>query len=420
MKQSRLDEIRNCPGLDPALRDDFPMTKIKSHGKPFAYLNSAATALKPYAVLDEMDRYYKEYGTSVFRGVDTVAHHATTAFEATRHEVQAFIGAKRAEEVIFTTGTTAALNLVAQSFGPLKVKAGDEIVTSPTEHHANYIPWQQLALRQEAKLILVEPDENGVITPDALEAVMTDKTRLVCLSHITNVMGAENDLEALAKVVHRFDAAFVVDGAQGIVHEQPNVDKWGIDFYAFSAHKLYGPTGVGVLYGRYDLLESMPPITFGGEMIDYVDTYDSVFRAPPYRFEGGTPPIAEVIGLGAAIRYVNRVGFCGMQKAVMELTTMAAEGLMALDNVLVFNPNNTSSGIVSFNIKGVHPHDAASVYDREGISLRAGHHCSQPTMHWLKQNATLRASMAFYNTKEEIERLIETTKKAGDFLDVLF
>ncbi len=420
MRKEFLEEIRSCPGLDPAVRDDFPMTKLRSHGKPFAYLNNAATALKPYDVIRAMDQYYSEYGSSVFRGVDTVAHKATTAFEAVRHKVAEFIGAAKPEEIIFTAGTTAALNLVAMSYGQMKVGEGDEIIVSPTEHHANFVTWQQLALRQKAKLVIVEPDENGVVHPEALGEVMDERTRLVCLSHITNVMGAENDLEKLSEVVHRYDAAFIVDGAQGIVHERPHVVAWGIDFYAFSAHKLYGPTGLGVLYGRYDLLETMPPVIFGGEMIDYVDTHESLFREPPYRFEGGTPAIAEVIGLGAAIEYVNSLGYCGIQKKVMELTKIAVDGLSKLENVKIFNPNNYFSGIVSFNIKGVHPHDAASVYDREGISLRAGHHCSQPTMRWLKQNATLRASVAFYNTQEEIERLIETTKKAGDFLDVLF
>lgn len=420
MRKEFLEEIRGCPGLDPGVRDDFPMTKVKSHGKPFVYMNNAATALKPYAVLNAMDQYYREFGSSVFRGVDTIAHKATTAFESTRHKVAEFVGASRPEEIVFTGGTTAALNLLAMSYGPLVVREGDEIVVSPTEHHANYVTWQQLALRQGAKLVLATPDENGVVTVDRLEAVMNERTRLVCLSHISNVMGAENDLEQLATVIHRFGAVFIVDGAQGIVHERPHVAANGVDFYAFSSHKLYGPTGIGVLYGRYELLEKMPPVLFGGEMIDYVDTYTSDFREPPYRFEGGTPPIAEVIGLGAAIEYINSLGYCGIQKKVMDLTRQAVAGLSELENVKIFNPNNYFSGIVSFNIKGVHPHDAASVYDREGISLRAGHHCSQPTMRWLKQNATLRASIAFYNTEDEVSRFIEATKKAGDFLDVFF
>lgn len=420
MRKDRLDEIMGCPALDPSVRDDFPMTAVMSHGKPFAYLNNAATALKPYTVIEAMEQYYKEYGSSVFRGVDTIAHRATSAFEATRHKVADFLGAKRPEEIVFTTGTTAALNLVASSYGVMKLREGDEIVVSPTEHHANYVTWQQLALRQKAKLILVDPDENGVVSPEAVASVMTERTRLVCLAHMTNVMGAENDLAALAEVIHRYDAVFVVDGAQGVVHERPEVANWGVDFYAFSGHKLYGPTGVGVLYGRYDLLEAMPPVLFGGEMIEYVDLYESSFREPPFRFEGGTPPIAEVIGLGAAIEYVNTLGYCGMQKKVMELTRQAVEGLSQIENVTIFNPNNVASGIVSFNIKAVHPHDAASVYDREGISIRAGHHCSQPTMRWLKQNATLRASFAFYNTAEEVQRLIDVTRKAGDFLDVFF
>lgn len=420
MRKEFLEQMRSCPGVDPAVRDDFPMTKLKSHGRDYAYLNNAATTLKPYPVLEAMDQYYEEYGSSVFRGVDTVAHKATTAFEAVRHKVAEFVGAAKPEEIVFTTGTTMALNIVAMSYGEEHVGAGDEIILSPTEHHANFVSWQQLVRRKGAKLVLVDLDEDGVVQPEALEAVIGERTRMVCLSHITNVMGAENDLEALAKIVHRHDAVFVVDGAQGIVHERPQVDLWGIDFYAFSGHKLYGPTGIGVLYGRYELLEAMQPVIFGGEMIDFVDLDNSSFREPPYRFEGGTPPVAEVIGLGAAIEYVNKLGYCCAQKQIMRLTKQAVDGLLELENVKVYNPNNYTSGIVSFNIQGVHPHDAASVYDREGISLRAGHHCSQPTMRWLKQNATLRASIAFYNTEDEIKRFIEATKKAGDFLDVFF
>lgn len=420
MNPDFLYAIRTCPALDPAVRDDFPMTGIQSHGKPFAYLNNAATTLKPLPVLEAMDRYYREYGSPIHRGADRIAHKATTAFESVRRTVARFLGTPHPEAVVFTGGTTAGLNLVCLSYGELVVGAGDEVVVTPNEHHANYVPWQQLCRRKNAKLVLAPLDANGCLQPEALESVMTERTRIVACSHITNVMGAAMDLRALAAVVHRHGAVIVVDGAQGVVHERPDVVGWDIDFYAFSGHKLYGPTGVGVLYGRPALLEKMPPVVMGGEMIDIVDVYETSFREPPWRFEAGTLPVAEVIGLGAAIDYVLELGYCGMQKKVLGLTERAVRGLSGLENVHVYNPETAFSGVLSFNIRGVHPHDASSVYDREGIALRAGHHCSQPTMRWLGVGATLRASFAIYNDDSEVDRLIEASKKAGDFLDVLF
>ena len=420
MNPDFLREIQRCPALDPALRDQFPMTKVLSHGKPFAYLNNAATTLKPEAVLDAMEHYYREYATSVHRGVDQVAHRATTAFEATRQKLASFVGSPHPDTIVFTRGTTDALNLVCQGYAEDRVGEGDEIVVTPNEHHANYVPWQQLCLRKGAKLVLAPLNKNGELTPEALESVMSERTRIVACTHITNVMGAYNDMARLAAVAHHYGAKLVADGAQGIAHERPEVEAWDIDFYAFSGHKIYGPTGVGALYGRRELLAEMRPVLYGGEMIDHVSTYESSFRDPPYRFEAGTPAVAEVIGLGAALDYINELGYCGMQKRVLQLTQQAIDGLMAQENVRVYNPENAFSGVVAFNIRGVHPHDASSVYDREGISLRAGHHCSQPTMNWLRVNATLRASFAFYNTESEVDRLVETSRKAGDFLDALF
>ncbi|MDD2214242.1 MAG: SufS family cysteine desulfurase [Oscillospiraceae bacterium] len=420
MNEDKLKEILTCKSIDPAVRNDFPMLAVKSHGQPFAYLNNAATSLKPRPVLEAMSRYYQEYGSSVFRGVDSIAYKATQAFEATRYKVKDFIGAKQPESIVFTSGATAGLNLVCQSFAAPLLQPGDELVVGATEHHANYVPWQQLCKQKRARLVLAPNNERGEVTPELLASVMTDKTRLVAVCHMSNVMGAVNDLKALAEIAHRHGAYLVADGAQGIVHERPDVAGWDVDFYAFSAHKIYGPTGVGVLYGKYDLLESMPPMIYGGEMIDVVDVADTTFRDPPYRFEGGTPPIAEVIGLGAALDYINSLGYCCMQQKTLQLCKRVVRGLQQNPNVEIYNPDNYFSGIVSFNVKGVHPHDAASIYDREGIQVRAGHHCAQPAMRWLHQSATLRASFAFYNNEEEADRLVTATKKAGDFLDVFF
>lgn len=409
-----------CLKRSEALRSDFPMLAVQENGHPLVYFNNAATSLKPRCVIDAMSEYYCEYGANIARGVDVVGYRATHSFEATRIKVADFLGAERPECIVFTRGTTASLNLVCSSFGELMVGEGDEIVVSAAEHHANYIPWQQLALRKKAKLVLAEVDADGKVTPDALRQAMTEKTKIVSLFHISNVMGATNDLKALAAIAHEFGAYFVADGAQGIVHEQIDVSETGVDFYAFSGHKLFGPTGIGVLYGKWELLNKMPPVEFGGEMIAKVNVYDTEFALPPHRFEAGTMPIAEVIGLGRAIDYVRRIGYCPMQQRVKLLTERLVQGLLKMPNVVVFNPNNAASGVVSYNIKEVHPHDAAGIYDREGVSLRAGQHCSEPTMRCLRQHSTLRASLAFYNTIEEVDRFLEVTEKAGDFLDVLF
>lgn len=396
------------------------MLSVQENGQPMVYFNNAATALTPQCVVDSMAEYYREYGVNIARGVDAIGYRATHTFEAARIKVADFLGARKPESIVFTRGTTASLNLVCSSFGEQVVGSGDEIVVSGGEHHANYVPWQQLARRRGAKLVLAELDENGVVTPAALRSVMTERTRIVALFHISNVMGAVNDVKALAAAAHENGAYFVCDGAQGIVHDQIDVADADVDFYAFSGHKLFGPTGVGVLYGRHKLLKQMPPVEFGGEMISQVDVYDTTFADPPHRFEAGTMPIAAVIGLGKAIDFVRRVGYCPMQRRVQHLTRMAMDGLLAMPNVTVYNPNNTTSGVISYNIDGVHPHDAAGIYDREGVSLRAGQHCSQPMMRCLRQHATLRASLAFYNTEEEVQRFLEVTGKAGDFLDILF
>ncbi len=425
MNDQDFDCIKCTTGLPDAevekFRAAFPMLNREVNGHPWVYFNSAATALKPEVVLEAMDDYYRNYGVNVFRGVDTVSYRATEAFEAVRESVANLIGAKDKNEIVFTRGTTSAINLACNGYVAQHLKPDSEIVISVAEHHANYIPWQQLAKRTGTKLVFVDLDQWGRVTEEALRAVVNERTAVVALAQISNVMGAQNDLPALAKIVHQYgNAVFVVDGAQGIVHEQPTVAEWDIDFYAFSGHKLYGPTGVGVLYGKTALLEAMQPIEFGGEMIDQVSLYDTSFAKPPYRFEAGTPMIAEVIGLGRAIALINEIGYEPMQRQVCFLAARLRDKLLELPNVTIYNPNNTASGIVSFNIEGVHAHDAASVFDRAGISLRAGQHCNQATMDWLCQAAVLRASLAYYNTEEEVDYFVEIAKKAGDFLDVFF
>lgn len=402
------------------IRRDFPMTQVLEHGHPLIYFNSGATSLKPVQVLDRMNQYYREYGVNVARGVDKIGYDATKAYEDVRAQAARFIGAAKPEEIIFTRNTTEALNLIAYAYGGSHISEGDEIIISVNEHHANYVPWQELAKRQGAKLVLVKPDQTGQVTPELLEEKMTAKTRLVALFHVSNVMGATNDLEALAKVVHRQDAVLVVDGAQGIVHHPVDVTKSDVDFYCFSGHKLLGPTGIGVLYGKADLLRAMPPWQFGGEMIDVVGDYETTFADIPARFEAGTMPIAEVLGLGEALAYIDRIGYDFIQAQIALLGRRMVEGLEALPNMEIYNASNYKNGVLAYNAKGIHPHDVAGVYDREGISIRAGHHCNQPTMRFLGVQSTLRASVNFYNALDEVEHFIEVSKKAGDFLDVLF
>lgn len=402
------------------VRRDFPMLRARENGHQLIYFNNGATSLKPEPVLKVMEDYYREYGVNVARGVDAIGYKATHAFENVREQVARFIGAKFASEIIYTRNTTEALNLVAYSYGDAFIKEGDEIVVSAAEHHANYVTWQQLAKRRNAKLVVVKPDENGTVTPELLEAALTEKTRLVALFHVSNVLGASNDLKALAALAHKAGAVFVADGAQGIVHERPQVEDWDVDFYAFSAHKLLGPTGVGVLYGKKALLDKMGPWQFGGEMIDTVGVYDTTFAEVPQRFEAGTMPIAEVLGMGEALAYVDKIGYDFIREQNKLLGRRIVEGLQAIGSCDIYNPNNYANGVVAYNIKGVHPHDAAGVYDREGISLRAGHHCNQPTMRFLQVPSTLRASVSFYNSMEEVEKFLEVSVKAGDFLDVLF
>ncbi len=415
------DVLRTADGRAiEEVRQDFPMLRAKENGRPLVYFNSGATSLKPQAVLDAMSDYYSNYGVNVARGVDAIGYKATNHFEQVRKQTADFIGAKSAHEIIYTRNTTEALNLLAYSYGESVIEEGDEIIVSAAEHHANYVPWQQLALRRKAKFVVVDPDADGVVTPEILASALTSRTKIVALFHISNVLGAENDLRQLAALAHEKGAVLIADGAQGVVHRRPEVTAWDVDFYAFSPHKLLGPTGLGILYGKKQLLDKMPPWQFGGEMIDVVDVYETTFAEVPQRFEAGTMPIAEVIGWGEAMRYVDRVGYDFIAASNLALTTRLVEGLSRQSNVTIYNPHNVKNGVVAYNIDGVHPHDAAGIYDREGISLRAGHHCNQPTMRFLDVQSTLRASLSFYNTAEEVDFFLEVSTKAGDFLDVLF
>lgn len=415
----------NCNLKMPAnfaqARLQLPMLKQTIKDQPYIYLNNAATALKPEMVLARMDDYYRNYGVSIYRGADDFAYQASEAFEKTRKHVANFLNAEEAEEIVFTRGTTAAINLVALSYLANNLTAGDKVIISPMEHHANYLPWQQLCLRQEAELLLAPLLPDGTWDLSKLETLLDKKVKFVALTGISNLMGSKQPVAAICNLVHQLTpAAVLVDAAQWIVHEQIDVQALDCDFLAFSAHKLYGPTGIGCLYGKQSFLQSMPPLETGGEMIDIVDVYTSTFKDAPWRFEAGTMMVAEAIGLDAALDFVETYGLVKDNAYVRDLTAFAATELAKLDNIVVYNPGNNESGIIAFNVKNVHPHDAASVFAQQAIALRAGNHCAQPALRWLGIANCLRASLAFFNTEVEIHRFLDTAEKAGDFLSVLF
>ncbi|EUJ21539.1 cysteine desulfurase [Listeria aquatica] len=390
------------------IRSDFTILNQEVNEKPLVYLDNAATSQKPKQVIDALSRYYTEDNANVHRGVHTLAGRATDAFEAARAKVAKFISAKSSSEIIFTRGTTTALNLVADSYGESNVGQGDEIVISYLEHHSNLIPWQQLAKRKGATLRYVELEADGSITLEAVRSVLSEKTKIVALAHVSNVMGVIAPLKEIAELVHEFGAVLVADGAQAVPHMPVSVTDLDVDFYAFSGHKMLAPTGTGILYGKRELLERMEPTEFGGEMIDFVELFDSTWKEIPWKFEAGTPTIGGEIALGAAIDYLSEIGMENIHAYEEELTAYALSEMQKIEGLTIYGPLDARKrcGLVTFNLDGIHPHDVATVLDEEGVAVRAGHHCAQPLMKWLGVQSTARASFYLYNTKEEIDVFI--------------
>lgn len=394
------------------LRQDFPILNRQINGHPLVYLDSAATSQKPRQVLEAMNTYYQESNANVLRSVHTLAEEATTQFTEARAKIARFIGASRPEEVIFTRGTTESLNLVARAWGDKFVKPGDELVISPMEHHSNLIPWQQLAKRTGATLKFMELEPDGSLSLDEAGRVIGPHTKLVALSRISNVLGAINPIEEIAQLVHAEGGIMVVDGAQSVPHEPTQVGPMGADFLAFSGHKMCGPTGIGVLWGRTDLLEASDPVMFGGEMISFVDRTHATWAELPQKFEAGTPDIAGAIGLGAAVDYLSQIGMESIRDHSLGLSQEAFDRLDALDGVTVYGPRRPHAAVVSFNIEGVHPHDVSQVLDSEGVAIRAGHHCAQPLLQWLGVGSAARASFYLYNSSEDVDALLSAIGKA--------
>jgi cysteine desulfurase/selenocysteine lyase len=402
--------------MDPmSLKLEFPILHQEINGHPLIYLDNAATTQKPRSVIEAVKRYYEWDNANVHRGVHTLGSRATDAYEGAREKVAKFLHAASSREIIFTRGTTTALNLVASGYARQKLQEGDEIVITPMEHHSNLIPWQQAAKATGATLKYIPLQPDGTITLEDVESTITDRTRIVAITYVSNVLGTINPIAKIAQIAHRKGAIIVVDGAQSTPHLKVDVQALDVDFYAFSGHKMCGPTGIGALYGKAKLLEDMEPIEFGGEMIDFVELHDSTWKELPWKFEGGTPMIAGAVGLGAAIDFLEQVGLENIDQHERKLTRYAMDSLSAIEGLTIYGPREERAGLVTFNLGDVHPHDVATVLDTEGIAIRAGHHCCQPLMRWLQVSATARASFYLYNNEQDVDRLVEALVKTKEF-----
>lgn len=400
------------------IRKDFPVLKRQVNGRPLVYLDSAATSQKPKQVIEAISNYYERYNANIHRGIHTLSEEATEAYEAAREKVRRFIDAPQLCEIIFTRNTTEAINLIAYSWGRQNVLPGDEIILTPMEHHSNLVPWQQLAQEREAKLVFLELTEDGLINLDSARRLINSKTRLVAITQMSNVLGTITPVREITEIAHAHGAIVFVDGAQGIPHLPTSVQALGCDFLAFSFHKMLGPTGVGVLWGKAELLEAMPPFMTGGDMISSVSRDRSTWNELPWKFEAGTPNIADVIGSGAAVDYLTSLGMPAVREHEVELTAYALKKFQELGDATVYGPTRATKrgGVIAFNFADVHPHDIGQILNDVGIAIRAGHHCCQPLMRDLKVFGTARASFYIYNTKNEIDLLIDALKEADRVL----
>lgn len=404
------------------IKSYFPILNQEVNGHPLVYLDSAATSQKPIQVIEALSNYYHFDNSNVHRGVHTLGNRATESYEGAREKVRNFISAKSTQEIIFMRGTTTAINTVAQSYGSANVQEGDEIVITYMEHHSNIIPWQQLAKQKGAVLKYVDLEEDGTLSLEKVRATITERTKIVSIMYVSNVLGTMNPIKEITQIAHDNGAIMVVDGAQAAPHLRLDVQDLDCDFLAFSGHKMCGPTGIGVLYGKKELLEQMEPVEFGGEMIDFVGLYDSTWKELPWKFEGGTPIIAGAVGLAAAIDFLEEIGLDEIEKHEHELASYAMDRMSTIKGLSIFGPKDPGerAGIVTFNLDDVHPHDVATVLDMNGIAVRAGHHCAQPLMKWLQVTATARASFYVYNSVDDIDRLVAGLNTAKEYFNDVF
>lgn len=395
-----------------AIRSEFPILDRKVKGKSLVYFDNAATSQKPQQVIDAIAHYYSHYNANIHRGLHTLADEATAAFEASRAAIQSFINAKHHEEIIFTKGTTESINLVANSWGNAFLNKGDEIIISTLEHHANIVPWQMIAEKKGASIKVIPIDKNGKIDMDAFEKMLSNKTRMVSVVHASNALGVINPVDEIIQLAHKIGSLVMIDGAQSSVHLDIDVQKMDCDFFVFSGHKIYGPTGVGILYGKKNLLDSMPPYQGGGEMIKEVTFEKTTYNELPFKFEAGTPNIADAIVLKSAIEFINRVGKSNIRKHEDVLLEYATSKLKNIPGLQLIGDTHPKVSVISFTIEGVHPQDLAILLDNQGIAVRTGHHCAQPLMQCLGIVGTTRASFAAYNTIAEIDIFIDALNKA--------
>ncbi len=393
------------------IRKDFPMLESVMNGRPLVYLDNAATTQKPSAVIDRMSRFLKHEYATIHRGIYTFSQESTRECDGVREKCREFLNAEKTSEIIFVRGATEAINLVAAGFGRKFLKPGDEILISEIEHHSNIVPWQQLALEKRLVLKVIPVNDDGELDLEAFEKSLSARTYLVAITHVSNALGTVNPVREIIKRAHYAGAYVLIDGAQGAPHLAVDVRDLDCDFYCFSGHKIYGPTGIGVLYGKQKHLEAMDPYQFGGDMIETVSFEKTTFAKPPAKFEAGTPAIAEIVGLGAALDYLKKIGFEEIRRAEQELLDIATKKLLAFPSLKIIGTARDKASLISFELEGIHPHDVGTVLNEEGIAVRAGHHCAQPTMRRFGVPATTRASFAFYNTKEEINALASGIQK---------
>ena len=393
------------------IRADFPILTQKVNGKQLVYFDNGATSQKPKVVIDAITKYYEEINANIHRGVHTLSQLATDAYEVSRGKIQHHINAKFPYEVIFTSGTTHGINVIANGFASI-LKVGDEVLVSALEHHSNIVPWQMLCEKTGAKLVVIPMNDEGELIISEFDKLLSDKTKVVTVNHISNALGTLNPIKYIIDKAHEVGAAVLIDGAQAVPHLKPDVQELDCDFYVFSGHKICGPTGVGILYGKEEWLRKLPPYQGGGEMIATVSFEKTTYADLPHKFEAGTPNIAGGIVLGTAIDYLNEIGFENIQAYEHELLEYGTKRLLEIEGLKIFGTAKEKTSVISFNIEGIHPYDIGTIIDKLGIAVRTGHHCAQPIMDFYQVPGTIRASFAFYNTKEEIDIFVEAVKKA--------
>ena len=397
------------------VRAQFPVLRQKVNGKPLVYLDNGASSQMPQSAIDRIDAYHSHEHANVHRGIHSLSQHATDAYEATREKVRKLINARYLEEIIYTTGTTDSINLVASSYGRKFFREGDEILVSEMEHHANIVPWQLIAEQTGARLKVIQMNEHGELIMDSFYQQLSEKTKMVAVVHVSNALGTINPIEEIISAAHEKGAKVLIDGAQAVPHSVVDVQELNADFYAFSAHKMCGPTGFGILYGKKEILEEMPPYRGGGDMIDKVTFEKTTWNDLPFKFEAGTPPIAAGVGFGAGIDFLNSVGMDNIAAREQELVDYATEKLSKIEGLTIVGTAEHKASVISFLLDGIHPTDAGTILDKEGIAVRTGHHCAQPVMEHFKIPGTLRASISFYNNEDDIDRLVEAIEYTKEF-----